>query len=200
MSVVAKIPPQKKTFLPNLPPSLLLFQKTFHLPWVPVSSGMWMCWDELAGVMDYHKRLSLWSSTIFSCYVNHDGNNWHFCANLSLGVLPVWNRDLAHIGNVQKSSSLATLSWLWSRVLDSSYQPLRHWWSHASGKQASVNTCWLLRDNGRVSSRKEDSGAVLSSSSEKASRSRKLQSEQKNDQHVDWCRSRLRYMNERSLL
>ena len=57
----------------------------------------------------------------------------------------------------------------------SSYQLLKHWWSHASSEQASVNTCQSLRDDGRVSSeRKEDSGAVLSSTSEMASRSRGL--------------------------
>ena len=38
-------------------------------------------------------------------------------------------------------------------------------------QQAMVDTCRLLRDDGRVSSRKEDSGTVLSSSSKKASRS-----------------------------
>ena len=30
---------------------------------------------------------------------------------------------------------------------------------------------------------------------EMASRSRRLSSEQKDNQHVDWCRSRLRYMS-----
>ena len=134
------------------------------------------------------------------CYINHDGNNWHFRVNLSLGVLLVWDRDSACIGDVQKSSSPATLSWLWPRVWGSSYQLLRHWCSHASSKQATVNTCQILRDNGKVSSRKGDSGIVLSSSSEKTSRSRELWSEQKIDWHVDWCRSRLRYINRRSPL
>ena len=44
------------------------------------------------------------------CYVNCGSNNWCFRANLSLGVLPVWDRDLAHMGNMQKPDSLATLS------------------------------------------------------------------------------------------
>ena len=46
------------------------------------------------------------------CYVNHDSNNWHFCANLSSGILLVQDGDLACIGDVQKSNSLATPSWL----------------------------------------------------------------------------------------
>ena len=132
------------------------------------------------------------------CYVNHDSNNWHFHANLSLEVLLVWDRDSAHIGDVPKPSSPAIPSWLWSRILGSSYQSLRHWQSHVSGKQASVDICQLSRDDGRVSSRKGDSGTVLSSSNKKASRSRRLQSEQKDNQHIDWCRSRLRYINGRS--
>ena len=110
------------------------------------------------------------------CYVNCDSNNWHFCANLSLEVLPVWDGDSAHMGDVWKPSRLATPSQLWSRVPSSSYQLLRHWQSHASGKQATVDTCWLLRDNDRVLSRKGDSDAILSSSSEKAFRSGGLQS------------------------
>ena len=44
------------------------------------------------------------------CYINHDSNNWYFHANLSLGVLPVQDGDLAYIGNVQKPNSLAALS------------------------------------------------------------------------------------------
>ena len=36
--------------------------------------------------------------------------------------------------------------------------------------------------------------------SKMASRSRRLQSEWKDDQHIDWCRSRLRYMSGRSPL
>ena len=67
-----------------------------------------------------------------------------------------------------------------------------------SSEQASVNTCQLLRDNGRVSSRKGDNGAVLSSLSKKACRSRRLQSEQRNDQYIDWYRSRLLYISGRS--
>ena len=43
-----------------------------------------------------------------------------------------------------------------------------------SGERATVDTCRLLWDNGGVSFRKGDSDAVLSSSSEKASRSREL--------------------------
>ena len=83
----------------------------------------------------------LHKASLRKCYVNHDSNNWHFCANLSSGVLLVQNGDLACIGDMQKPSSPATSSWLWPRVWSSSYQPLRHWWSHASGKQASVDTC-----------------------------------------------------------
>ena len=44
-----------------------------------------------------------------------------------------------------------------------------------SSEQASVDSCQLLRDNGRISSGKGDSDAVLSSSSEKTSRRRGLQ-------------------------
>ena len=40
-----------------------------------------------------------------------------------------------------------------------------------SDKQANVDTCQLPRDDDGVSSRKGDSGAVLSSASKKASRS-----------------------------
>ena len=134
------------------------------------------------------------------CYVNCDGNNWYFHANLFSGVLPVQDEDSVHIGDVQKPNSLATPSWLWPRILGSSYQLLRHWWSHASSKRASVDTCWLLRDNVRVSFRKGDSGIVLSSSSEKAFKSRGLQRKGKIDWHIDWCRSRLKYINRRSLL
>ena len=54
-----------------------------------------------------------------------------------------------------------------------------------SGKQASVNTCQLLRNNGGVLSRQGDSGGALSSLSEMASRSRRLQRKWKDDQHVD---------------
>ena len=64
----------------------------------------------------------------------------------------------------------------------------------------SVDTCRPSRDDDRVSSGKGDSGTVLSSSSRKVFRSGGLQSKQKDDQHVDWCRSRLRYMNRRSPL
>ena len=111
------------------------------------------------------------------CYVNHDSNNWHFHANLSLEVLLVWDRHSACIGDMWKPNSPATPSWLWPRILGSSYQLLRHWWSHASGKWAIVDTCWLSRDDDRVLSKKRNNGTVLSSSSEKASRSRGLQSE-----------------------
>ena len=38
-----------------------------------------------------------------NCYVNHDNNNWHFHAKISLGVLLVQDRDSAHIGDMQKS-------------------------------------------------------------------------------------------------
>ena len=134
------------------------------------------------------------------CYVNCDSNKWYFCANLSSGVLLVWDGDLACIGDMWKPNSLATPSWLWPRVLDSSYQLLRHWQSCVSSKQVGVDTCQLLRDNGRVLSRKGDSGIVLSSSSKKASRSRRLWSEWRNDQHIDWCRSRLSYIDGRSPL
>ena len=40
--------------------------------------------------------------------------------------------------------------------------------------------------------RKGDGGRVPSSAGEMTSRSRRLQSEQKDDQHIDWCRSRLK--------
>ena len=46
-----------------------------------------------------------------------------------------------------------------------------------SDKQASVDTCRLPRNNDRVLSRKGDSGAVLSSASKEASKSKELQSE-----------------------
>ena len=113
------------------------------------------------------------------CYINCDGNSWHFCANLSFGVLPVQEGDLAHIGNVQKPSSPTTPSWLWPRVWGFSYQLLRHWQSRASSKWATVDTCQLLKDDGKVSSRKGDSGTVLSSSSKKGPRSGGLQSEER---------------------
>ena len=44
------------------------------------------------------------------CYVNCDINNWHFHANLSSRVLPIQNGDSAHIVNMWKHNSLATLS------------------------------------------------------------------------------------------
>ena len=87
----------------------------------------------------------------------------------------VQDRDLACIGDVWKLSSLATPSWLQSKVLGSSYQPCRHWQSCVSSEQASVNTCQSLRDNGGVSSEKKgDGGTVPSSASEMASRSGEL--------------------------
>ena len=66
-----------------------------------------------------------------------------------------------------------------AKGLGSSYQPLGHWWSHVSDEWANVDACWLLRDDDEVSSRKGDSGAVLSSMSKKAFRSEKLQSERR---------------------
>ena len=40
--------------------------------------------------------------------------------------------------------------------------------------------------------RKGDGGGVPSSTGEMTSKSRGLQSEQKDDQHIDWCRLRLK--------
>ena len=145
-------------------------------------------------------RAKDWTFDDGHCYIDCDGNNWHFHANLSSGVLLVWDGDSAYIGNVWKPGSPAVPSWLWSRVWGSSYQLLRYWWSHLSGEWATVDTCRLLWDNSGVSSRKGDSDTVLSSSSEKASRSRELWSKMKIDKHVYWCRSRLRYINGRSPL
>ena len=48
--------------------------------------------------------------------------------------------------------------------------------------------------------RKGDGGGVLSSISEMAYRSGGLGSKRKDDQHIDWCRSRLRYKSGRSPL
>ena len=56
-----------------------------------------------------HHLLNL-SLTRKMCYVNHDGNNWHFCANLSLEVFPVQDGDSAHIDDMQKPNSLAAPS------------------------------------------------------------------------------------------
>ena len=61
----------------------------------------------------------------------------------------------------------------------SSYQPLGHCQSHVSGEQATVDTCRLPRDDDRVSSRKGDSGIILSSASKRAFRSDKLQNERR---------------------
>ena len=115
----------------------------------------------------------------FCCYVNCDDNNWRFHANLSLGVLPVRDGDSAHIGNMQKHKQSNYTKLTVAKGSGSSYQPLRYWWSCVSGKQATVNTCQLLRDNNWVLSRKGDSGTVLSSASKKASRSDKLWSERR---------------------
>ena len=60
-----------------------------------------------------------------------------------------------------------------------SYQLLRHWWSRASSEQAKVDTCQLIRVDGRVSFKEEGSGAVLPKLSKKASRSDELRSEQR---------------------
>ena len=61
-----------------------------------------------------------------------------------------------------------------AKDMSSSYQLLRHWQSHVSGKQAKVNTCRLERDDGRVSSKEEGSGGVLPKLSGEASRSKGL--------------------------
>ena len=61
----------------------------------------------------------------------------------------------------------------------SSYQPLRHWQSHASGKWADVDFCWLGRNDGGVLSKEEGNGGVLPKLREKASRSEELRSERK---------------------
>ena len=51
-----------------------------------------------------------------------------------------------------------------------------------------------LRDDGGVSSRKGGNDVVLPSLSKGALNQEKI------DQHVDWCRSRLRYIDRRSSL
>ena len=84
---------------------------------------------------------------------HHDGNNWHFHANLSLGVLPVWDRDLAHIGDMWKPKQSNYTKLTVAKGSGSSYQPLRHWQSHVSSEGADVNTCQLERDNAGVSSK-----------------------------------------------
>ena len=62
-------------------------------------------------VLDYVGAVfSKFFMSVIGCYVNHDSNNWHFCANLSSGVLSVWDGDLAHIDNMQKPDGLAALS------------------------------------------------------------------------------------------
>ena len=170
------------------------------MPYWATLCSLFMCMMQSYDLFLILCFLFSWSLKHWSCYINCDSNNWHFCANLSSGILLIWDGDLAYIDDVQKPNSLATPSWLWPRVMVFSYQLLRYWQSCVSSKWASVDTCQLLKDNGGVSSRKRDSGTVLSSSSEKASRSRRPWSEQKDDQHIDWCRSRLRYMTRRSPL
>ena len=105
-----------------------------------------------------------------NCYINCDGNNWHFHANLSSGILLVQDGDLVHIGNMQKPNSLATPSWLGTGLQLPTTKALaelcKQWMSKCQ------HLCWLLRDNDRVLFWKGDSGAVLSRVSKKASRSK----------------------------
>ena len=68
------------------------------------------------------------------CYVNCDGNNWHFYANLSLGVLLVQDGDSAHIGNMRKPEQSNYTKLTVTKSMGSSYQLLRHWWSYMSGE------------------------------------------------------------------
>ena len=85
-------------------------------------------------------------------------HTWAMCRNLNSPTIP---------------------SWLWPRVQVPATNHLGHWQNCASNEQASINTCRLLRDDDKVSSRKGDSGAVLSSTSKKAFRSKRLWSERR---------------------
>ena len=147
---------------------LIYFLVSMITSHIAFSSSCWrLCIGMIMLPSPLHNHAYCYVSSLFTyCYIDCDSNNWHFCANPSSGVLLVWDGDSACIGDMRKPSSPATLSWLWPRVLGSSYQPLRYWQSHASSEWASIDTCWLLRDN----------SAVLSSSSKKASRSKRLQS------------------------
>ena len=61
-----------------------------------------------------------------------------------------------------------------AKSMGSSYQLLGHWQNHVSSKQAMVDTCRLVKDNGGVLSKEEGSGTVLPKLSKKASRSDRL--------------------------